>query len=157
MSMNEVDIASFAESMLTERMETGKPVQFSAPQAPNAPDVSDIEVPHDFTSQILNEGHWDKAEIDVVNAPAPPKAIRGGSVLSEEVKIRGGSVLSEEVKIRKALFEQYRTKLEELDEIVKEMTTVGMTSMGGSAPESTSSQSRKKNKNLRGRTRRSNN
>jgi len=145
MSMTGQDIASFAESMLTERIETGKPVQFSAPQAPNAPDVSDIEVSHDFTSQILNEGHWDKAEIDVVDTPTHPKAIRKGPVLSEEVQVR------------KALFERYRHKLEELDEIVKEMTTVGMTGMGGSDPEATSSQSRKKNKNLRGRTRRSNN
>ena len=137
MSMNEVDIANFAESMLTEQIETGKPVQFAAAQAPDAPDVSDVEVPDDFTSQILTEGHWDKAEVEVKPSSRP-------------IARKHTPELSEEVQIRKELFEEYRKKLGELDEIVQEMTTVGMM---GTGPGMTVSSRIKKKKKRNARTR----
>lgn len=145
--MNEIDIASFAESMLEERLESGKPVQFAAPEAPNAPDVSDVEVPEDFASQILSEGHWDKAEIKV--APQPSRQQKRRDQRSPQ-----SSNLSEEVLARKELFEEYRSKLKELDEIVQEMTTVGMLGVGPgavSSPGMTVSQKKKKKKNARTR------
>lgn len=143
--MKEIDIASFAESMLTERIDSGKPVQFAAQEAPNAPDVSEVKVPEDFTSQILTEGHWAKAEIDVKVKPQRPQR-------QQVEKPRQSSELSEEVQIRKELFEDYRSKLKELDDIVKEMTTVGMLGVGPgavSSPGMTVSRKKKKKKNAR--------
>lgn len=130
--MKELDIANFAESLLNEEVTKGKPVQFAAAQAPDAPDVSDIEVPTDFASQVLSEGHWDKAQIKIdpqeVKAPTPkPRNI-------VEDANDSSPVLSEEVQIRKNLFEEYRQKLQELDSIVQEMTTVGMIGAGASTP-----------------------
>ena len=130
--MKEIDIASFAEGLLNEEVAKGKPVQFAAAQSPNAPDVSDIEVPSDFASQILTEGHWDKAQIKVapqVRKIDAPKA----SPIREATK-KDTPALSEEVQLRKNLFEDYRQKLQELDSIVQEMTTVGMIGAGASSP-----------------------
>jgi|ETNvirnome_2_130_1030620.scaffolds.fasta_scaffold71095_1 hypothetical protein len=146
--MKEIDIASFAESMLTERIDSGKPVQFAAQEAPNAPDVSEVKVPEDFTSQILTEGHWAKAEIDVKVKPQRPQRPQRQQV----EKPSQSSELSEEVQIRKELFEDYRSKLKELDDIVKEMTTVGMLGVGPgavSAPGMSVSRKKKKKKNAR--------
>ena len=143
--MKEADIAAFAESMLTERIESGKPAQFSAASSPDAPDVSDVEVSYDFASQILAEGHWDKAEIKVA---APARKVSH----KKPVKLTESSDLSEEVQVRKQLFEEYRSKLKELDEIVQEMTTVGMLGVGSGAvvaPGMTVSSRKKKKKNAR--------
>jgi len=95
--MKEIDIAAFAESLLTERIESGKPVQFAAEQSPDAPDVSDVEVSHDFTSQILNEGYWDKADIKVI---VPTRRV----LRKRPVELTKSSDLSEEVQVRKQLF-----------------------------------------------------
>ena len=147
--MKEQDIASFAESMLTERIDSGKPVQFAAQQAPNAPDVSEVEVPEDFTSQILTEGRWDKAQVEVV---APPKRV----LLQRSAKVPKSSHLSEEVQARKQLFEDYRSKLKELDEIVQEMTTVGMLGVGPGAVAAPGMTATHKKKKKNARTRRFN-
>ena len=124
--MNELDIASFAESLIEETTAKGKPVQFAAAQAPDAPDVSEVEVSNDFTAQVLTEGHWDKAEIKV----KPSRSTKKREYSSE---------LSEEVQIRKDLFEEYRKKLGELDKIIQEMTTVGMGGMGAEGGKTRSS------------------
>ena len=120
--MKELDIASFAENLIEETTAKGKPVQFAAAQAPDAPDVSEVEVSNDFTAQVLTEGHWDKADIKV--KPSSPT-----------IKRKYSSELSEEVQIRKDLFEEYRRKLGELDQIIQEITTVGMGGMGGMGAE----------------------
>jgi len=150
--MKEIDIAAFAESLLTERIESGKPVQFAAEQSPDAPDVSDVEVSHDFTSQILNEGYWDKADIKVI---VPTRRV----LRKRPVELTKSSDLSEEVQVRKQLFGEYRNKLKELDEIVQEMTTVGMLGVGSGAVVAsgmTVSSKKKKKKHANARTRRFN-
>ena len=125
MSMDEIDIASFAESMLNERVESGKPVQFSAEQAPDAPDVSDIEVPAGFASTVLSEGHWDKADIniseniveEVVDQPAPVQ--------------RQILPINEESVYKKHLLSEYKKKVSDLQELIDLMENMGMV---GSAP-----------------------
>ncbi len=120
MSMDEMDIASFAESMLNERVESGKPVQFSAEQAPDAPDVSDIEVPAGFASTVLSEGHWDKADIniseniveEVVDQPAPVQ--------------RQILPINEESVYKKHLLSEYKKKVSDLQELIDLMENMGM-------------------------------
>jgi|TARA_A100000172_G_scaffold41301_4_gene25230 hypothetical protein len=135
MSMNETDIASFAESMLTETIQSGKPVQFAAAQSADAPDVSEVEIPDNFTLKVLQEGHWDKANVDVELkdlAPAP--------VLKEQTKVQESPekpavTISEDSRYKKYLLKEYKKKIEDLKGHVSLMEEVGLLneSMGTTA------------------------
>jgi len=118
--VNERDIASFAESLLDESVALGKPVQFAAPQSPDAPDISDVEVGQDFTSQILSEGNWDKADI-IVNkthmAPAISAPVRKKKVIAP---------LTEENVYKKHLVMEYKKKVQDLEELVSLMEEAGV-------------------------------
>ena len=135
--MNELDIASFAESLVTEEVTKGKPVQFAAAQAPDAPDISEVEVGHDFAAQVLSEGNWAKAEIDVKEIPTPPPA--------PKQRVEPIASINEQDVYKRHLVKEYKKKVQDLQELVDLMeeagvleesvgTTVGMigTSMVGS-------------------------
>ena len=127
--MKEIDIASFAENLLNEEVAKGKPVQFAPAQAPNAPDISDIEVTRDFAAQVLSEGKWTDSEIDSTKTKAPVERV------------------DEEEIYRASLIESYKKKLSELEDIVQEMTTVGMLGVGaGASPTVLSVNKRRKKK-----------
>jgi len=119
MSMNEIDIASFAETLLEQEIEGGKPVQFAAQQPPDAPDVSDIEVSADFASMILTEGHWDKAQINVEVTPEREKP-------QPQAPIR----LNEDSLYQKHLLNEYKKTVSELEELITLMEQMGMMGVG---------------------------
>jgi len=139
--MNGLDIASFAESLINEEANNGKPVQFQAAQAPNAPDVSEVDVPVDFADQILLEGGWKSNEI------------------SSELSPRSKTITESE-QYKKQLLTDYEEKLLELEDLIQEMTTVGMIGAGvgpgvGAGPAapglSVSKRKKKKKKNVNDR------
>jgi len=119
--MNEIDIASFAENLLEQEIEGGKPVQFAAPQAPDAPDVSEVEVPDDFASQVLTEGHWDKAQINVEVTPDVEKQDTNPQP-KPEVSIS----LNEDSLYQKHLLNEYKKTVSELEELINLMEQMGM-------------------------------
>lgn len=152
--MNQLDIASFAASLVAEGVETRTPVQFSAPQSPDAPDISEVEVGQDFTSQILLEGNWDKADI-IVNkthmAPVISTPVRKKKVIAP---------LTEENVYKKHLVMEYKKKVQDLEELVSLMEEAGViqesvgTTVGtggepimGGAPKDPFRSSRKRGKN----------
>ena len=114
--MKNQNIANFAESLLAQEseklVESGKTVQFSAPGSSDAPDVSEVEVSPDFTHQILSEGSWKKAHVNVAPIAHRPKRV------------------DEEAIYKKKLLERYEQKVVELEQLVTEMTTVGMLGTG---------------------------
>lgn len=132
--MHEIDIASFAANLLEEDISKGKPVQFQAAQSPDAPDVSDVEVPHDFASQVLSEGHWEKAHIAVneellqesVSVPSSPpiQEVRPQQTRKNPVS------LNEDSLYKRHLLKEYKKRVSDLEELVAEMTTVGMLGVG---------------------------
>jgi|14BtaG_2_1085337.scaffolds.fasta_scaffold33240_3 hypothetical protein len=130
--MEGLDIANFAESLLAKESEklaeTGKTVQFAAPQSPDAPDVSEVQVTEDFANQVLSEGNWNKAHISVKKKAQP------------------SSRVDEEALYKKKLLEQYEEKLLELEQLVTEMTTVGMIGTGPGASMNAPKESKKKKK-----------
>ena len=73
--MQELDIANFAANLLEQDISKGKPAQFRAPLSPDAPDVSEVNVPDDFASTVLSQGHWDKARVEIneslIREPSP--------------------------------------------------------------------------------------
>jgi len=121
--MQELDIAAFAENLLLEEVKSGKPVQFAAPVAPDAPDISDIEISEDFAAKVLSEGHWGKA--DVVVDPQPKSTIppvkKSDPVLP----------LNEESLYKRHLLEEYKKKVSDLEDLVVLMEDMGM--VGGVA------------------------
>tara|TARA_R110000796_G_scaffold244317_1_gene367335 strand:- start:101 stop:571 length:471 start_codon:yes stop_codon:yes gene_type:complete len=106
--MNETDIAKFAESLMEQEVSKGTPVQFAAPQSPDAPDVSEIRISEDFASQVINEGHWDKAQVHVKE-----KAVKSTKIQEEE-------------EYKSNLVDEYKQKVSELNVLVEEMTSMGM-------------------------------
>ena len=120
MSMDEMDIASFAESMLNERVESGKPVQFSAEQAPDAPDVSDIKVPAGFASTVLSEGHWDKADINI-SENIVEEVVEQPSPVQRQIL-----PINEESVYKKHLLSEYKKKVSDLQELIDLMENMGM-------------------------------
>jgi len=119
--MNELDIAEFAQSILEEDVQKGKPVQFAAAQAPQAPDVSDVEVPDDFAAQMVSEGLWSKAGIEVKERA--PQTI--------QPKPKPQVPLTEETVYKQHLVKEYEKKVEDLKELVALMESFGM--VGGDA------------------------
>lgn len=114
--MNGLDIASFAEDLLDKEVAKGKPVQFAAAEQPNAPDVSDIEVPEDFAHQVLTEGLWGKANVEVSPLPKPQR-------------------VDEKALYKRQLLKDYEHKVGELEDLISEMTSVGMIGVGvGAGP-----------------------
>jgi len=109
--MNGLDIAKFAEALLNEEVQSGKPVQFQPAQAPNAPDVSEVRVPVDFADQILLEGGWRSDEIIKELQPRSQK-------------------IRESEQYKKQLLTEYEEKVLELEDLIQEMTTVGMIGAG---------------------------
>ena len=126
--MNEIDIASFAESLLEEGMASGKPAQFSAATEPDAPDVSDVDVPSHFASQVLSEGHWDKADL---NVESPPQ--EDVPVPRPQKQLVSEDILSEASAYKKYLVKEYKKKVSDLQELVSLMEDVGLIeeSVGG--------------------------
>jgi hypothetical protein len=126
--MKEIDIASFAENLLEEEVSKGKPVQFAAAQAPDAPDVSDVEVPNNFASQVLSEGHWAKAHVDVgtviveesTPAPAPKK----------KAPVSTPKLVNEESVYKQHLLVEYKKKVDDLKELVSLMESLGIVGTG---------------------------
>ena len=127
MTMDEMDIAKFAESMLNESVASGKPVQFAASTDPDAPDVSDVDVPHNFASQILLEGHWDKAHIDVGDV------IIEESVPAPRLKKKPTLVINEESVYKKHLLSEYKKKVSDLEDLIGVMESMNMVASTGSA------------------------
>ena len=153
MSMDEMDIANFAESMLNESVASGKPVQFAASTDPDAPDVTDIEVPAGFASTVLSEGHWDKADIIISEA-----------IVEEEVVVDQPSPvkrqilpINEESVYKKHLLSEYKKKVSDLQDLVGLMENMGMVgavnTVGRGGPPSYGGTKRRKKKS--GRTTRS--
>lgn len=122
--MKELDIANFAESLVNTEVEKGKPVQFSAPQAPNAPDVSEVEVPEEFASQVLSEGLWDKAHVNVGEIKPVKKPRRKVIREQEEPK----PVLNEVSVYKNYLIREYKKKVQDLEELIDLMESAGVMS-----------------------------
>ena len=104
------DIANFAENLLdnniTEVKETGVRPDMDMPaQAPNAPDVSRVRVTDEFQQRILQESFSIKT-------------------VSEKPQV------NKELAYKESLAEAYEQKLIELEELVTEMTSVGMIGAG---------------------------
>ena len=118
--MQEIDIAKFAENLLMEEVRSGKPVQFAAPVAADAPDISDIKISDDFTSKVLAEGHWGKAEIVV--APRPKATERPVQ------EVEPARPLNEASLYKRHLIEEYKKKVLDLEELRVLMEDMGMTS-----------------------------
>jgi len=139
--MNGLDIASFAEDLLEKEVAKGQPVQFAAPQQPNAPDVSDIKVSEEFAQQVLTEGLWEKANVEVSQLPNPPR-------------------VDEKALYKRQLLKEYEQKLVELEDLISEMTSVGMIGVGAgagpAAPMLSVSKRKKKKKRRNARTSRFN-
>jgi hypothetical protein len=137
------DIANFAENLLdnniTEAKETGVRPDLDMPaQAPNAPDVSNVKVTDEFQQKILQESFN-------VSVPSPKQKV------------------NEELAYKEKLAEAYEQKVIELEELVAEMTSVGMLSFGGGQglgtadqPKETKPRQRRRKKGKNARTRRFN-
>ena len=125
--MDEMDIANFAESMLNESVASGKPVQFAAATDPDAPDVSDVDVPANFASQILLEGHWDKADIDVGDV------VIQESTPAPRLSRKPALVINEESVYKKHLLSEYKKKVSDLEDLIGVMENMGMVPSTGSA------------------------
>jgi len=146
--MQEIDIANFAANLLEEDISKGKPVQFQAPLSPDAPDVSDVRVPDDFASQVLSQGHWDKAHVEIneslIQEPLPVQKVKPETVEKPALSLNEGSLY------KRHLMKEYKKKVADLEDLVTEMTTVGMIGVGpGSAPTSLSIPKKKKVKKRR--------
>tara|TARA_R110002110_G_scaffold51807_2_gene151549 strand:- start:743 stop:1165 length:423 start_codon:yes stop_codon:yes gene_type:complete len=134
------DIAKFAENLLenkvTEVKETGiAPDMPMAAQAPNAPDISRVQISEDFQRKVLEESFKIKA------TPTPDR-------------------VNEELAYKESLAEAYEQKLFELEELVSEMTSVGMIGSGvghglGTARQPVQRKKKKKKKITNARTPRS--
>ena len=116
--MNEIDIASFAESLLEEEVSKGKPVQFAAAQAPDAPDVSDVQVSHDFASQILSESF----------SVAPTQ--RPVAKVAPKVEQPKPERINEESVYKQHLLNEYKKKVDDLKELVSIMESLGIVGTG---------------------------
>ena len=146
--MQEIDIANFAANLLEEDISKGKPVQFRAPLSPDAPDVSDVEVSNDFASTVLSQGHWDKAHVEIneslIQEPSPsPRQSSVSEVKPKEIKEPAFS-LNEESLYKRHLLKEYKKKVSDLEELVTEMTTVGMLGVGPGPTATNLSVSKKK-------------
>ena len=109
--MKELDIASFAESLVTEQVTQGNPVQFAAAQAPDAPDISHIRVPDNFADQVL-------AESFEVEAPKTTK------------KVAPAKPINEAAMYKQHLVNEYEKKMEDLEDLIDLMESMGMMSAG---------------------------
>jgi len=119
MSMKELDIASFAESLVTEQVTQGNPVQFAAPTSPDAPDISHVKIPDDFASQVLTEAF-----------SIPKKSVEK----SVEPSVDHNSLsepLNEATIYKKHLVEEYKKKVADLEDLIKVMESMGIASIGG--------------------------
>jgi len=111
--MDELDIASFAEGLVAEEVTKGSPVQFAAPQPPDAPDISRVDIPEDFTAKVLSESFNIEEE-----SPRVSKEIR------PQVPITEASVYKQH------LLDEYKKKVQDLEELVNLMESMGMGSSG---------------------------
>tara|TARA_R110000824_G_scaffold72614_2_gene185216 strand:- start:600 stop:1022 length:423 start_codon:yes stop_codon:yes gene_type:complete len=135
------DIASFAQGLLeetvTEVKETGvRPPEPMAAHSPDAPDISSVEISEDFQRKVLEESF----KLKPASSPAR---------------------MNEEEAYKRSLTEAYEQKLFELEELVAEMTSVGMISGGSSCGTEQPADEkpkliRRKKKGSNARTRRSN-
>jgi len=107
--MNGVDIASFAESLVTKQVTQGNPVQFAAPTAPDAPDISHIGVPIDFSQQVLSESFGVKNTAKPKETP-PTQPLNEASIYKQH------------------LLNEYENKMQDLEELIDIMESMGMSS-----------------------------
>jgi len=148
--VNEIDIADFAQSLMEQERSSGKPVQFGAPEPSDSPDISDVKISSSFAAKVLSEGNWGKANIKVelpptVEEPEPEPQPE------PEVPI----MLNEDSLYQKHLLNEYKKKVSDLEELVQEMTSVGMIGVGAgavAAPGLSVSRKRKKKKKRYART-----
>lgn len=130
--MDELDIASFAAALVESEVATGKPVQFAAPVTPNAPDVSEVDVSDDFTHQVLTEGLWSKAKVDVGFVPKkkkPAPTYKEPSLVENEEP--SSRPLIEEAVYKNHLLREYKKKVEDLQGLVGLMESMGMVGGAG--------------------------
>ena len=113
--MKELDIASFAESLVSESVNQGKPVQFAAPQAPDAPDISDVRVPGNFADQVLSESF---------SVKSPPKPVAPQQPTSPKKPINEASLYKQH------LLNEYEKKMQDLEELIDIMESMVMVSVG---------------------------
>ena len=121
MSMNGLDIADFAESLVTNQVNEGKPVQFAAATSPDAPDISNIQIPSDFASQVLSESF----NLEVEEPIKPPVKKPSQSIPSEKQPINEAAIYKQHI------VEEYKKKVADLEDLIKVMESMGIGSIGG--------------------------
>ena len=114
--MDSFSIADFAESLISEEVETkGKEKAFSAPakSAPNERDISEVEVPDSYRSQLV-ESYLGKD----VSPEVPTENIFGNPIQEED---------PHDIEVDQAeLVNRLQDLISELKGVLTEMTTTGM-------------------------------